>query len=88
MPGAEYFAVAKWLREGGLPEDLPCVIVSRASGKEQEIRRSTVGRLAGEVKLPAPSLLIVGRVAARVVDEISQKFWDRRQNDSTLEKFQ
>jgi uroporphyrin-III C-methyltransferase len=88
MPGAEYAAVSEWLREGGLPGDLPCAIVSRASSQQQEIRWSTVGHLANEKKLPAPSLLIVGRVAARVVDEISQKFWDRPKKDSALEKFQ
>ena len=88
MPGAEYPAVAEWLREGGLPDDLPCVVVSRASSPEQKVRWSTVGRLAGEEKLPAPSLLIVGRVAAQVFDEITRKFWDHKQHDSTLEKFQ
>jgi len=88
MPGAEYTAVAEWLREGGLPEDLPCVVVSRASSQQQEIRWSTVGRLTTEEKLPAPSLLIVGRVAARAVDEISQKFWDRTPTEAVLEKFQ
>jgi uroporphyrin-III C-methyltransferase len=88
MPGAEYAEVAARLREGGLPEDLPCVIVSGATGPRQMIRWSTVSRLANENKLPAPALLIVGRVASREVDVIGRSFRDRRQKDTTLEKFQ
>jgi len=88
MPGAEYGAVAEWLRNGGLPEDLPCVVVSGASGPQQIIRWTNIGRLASEEKLPAPALLIAGRVATREVDEISRSFWERRQQSSTLEKFQ
>jgi uroporphyrin-III C-methyltransferase len=75
MPGADYGEVAGRLRDGGLPADLPCVIVSRASGPQQEIRWSNVARLASEEKLPAPALLIVGRVASRDVAEIGKSFW-------------
>jgi uroporphyrin-III C-methyltransferase len=75
MPGAEYAEVAERLREGGLPPDLPCVIVSGASGPRQEIRWSNVARLANEEKLPAPALLIVGRVASRDVANIGKSYW-------------
>jgi uroporphyrin-III C-methyltransferase len=88
MPGAEYAEVAERLREGGLPEDLPCVIVSGASGPQQVIRWSSVGRLAIEKKLHAPALLIVGRTASRDVVEIGRSFWERTRQDSPLEKFQ
>jgi len=88
MPGAEYAAVADWLRGGGLSEDLPCVIVSGASGLQQIIRWTNIGRLASEERLPAPALLIAGRVASRQVKEITQSFWESKQQDSTLEKFQ
>jgi uroporphyrin-III C-methyltransferase len=77
MPGAEYADVAARLREGGLAEDLPCVIVSGASGPQQKICWSTVARLASEEKLPAPALMIVGRVAAQDVEQIGQPFWGR-----------
>lgn len=76
MPGAEYAEVSERLLEGGLPADLPCVIVSNAMGLQQQVRWSSVGRLASEEKLPAPALLIVGRVASRDVAEISARFWD------------
>jgi uroporphyrin-III C-methyltransferase len=75
MPGPDYAEVAHRLREGGLPEDLPCVIVSHATGAEQQIRWTSVARLAGEEKLPAPALMIVGRVASHKVQEISKQFW-------------
>jgi uroporphyrin-III C-methyltransferase len=75
MPGAEYAEVSVRLREAGLPDDLPCVIVSRASGSQQQIRWSDVARLANEKKLPAPALLIVGRVAGRDAQQIGEAFW-------------
>ena len=71
MPGADYAEVSERLLAGGLPADLPCVIVSRASGSRQQVRWSNVARLAREERLPAPALLIVGRVASRDVAEIS-----------------
>jgi uroporphyrin-III C-methyltransferase len=76
-PGAEYADVVARLREGGLAEDLPCVVVSGASGPQQKICWSTVARLASEEKLPAPALMIVGRVAAQDVEQIGQSFWGR-----------
>ena len=84
MPGADYAEVAQHLRDGGLPADLPCVIVSGASGPQQEIRWSNVARLANEQKLPAPALLIVGRVASRDVAEIGKSFWREDKTDSDL----
>jgi uroporphyrin-III C-methyltransferase len=75
MPGADYAEVAQRLRDAGLPEDLPCVIVSNATGANQQIRWTNVAGLSAEEKLPAPALLIVGRVAAHRVQEISAAYW-------------
>jgi len=75
MPGAVYDEVADRLRQAGLPEDLPCVIVSNATSARQQIRWTCLGELSSEQKLPAPALLIVGRVAARRVQEISAAYW-------------
>src|SRR5713226_7395230 len=82
MPGAGYTEVSQRLLEGGLPADLPCVIVSHATDLRQEERWSSVARLASEERLPAPSLLIVGRVASRDVAEISASFWGANRRDS------
>jgi uroporphyrin-III C-methyltransferase len=82
MPGPDYAEVAYRLREGGLPADLPCVIVSHATGPEQQIRWTNLSRLANEEKLPAPALMIVGRVASQKSEEISQQFWRAESGDT------
>jgi siroheme synthase len=75
MPGADYAEVSRRLSEAGQPEDLPCVIISNATTPQQEIRWTTVSRLASEAKLPAPALLIVGRVATHEIQEIAATHW-------------
>jgi uroporphyrin-III C-methyltransferase len=82
MPGPDYAEVAHRLREGGLPGDLPCVIVSKATTAEQQIRWTSLARLASEEKLPAPGLMIVGRVASQRVQEISKHFWQSESSES------
>ena len=82
MPGPDYAEVARRFRDSGLPEDLPCVIVSKATSDAQQIRWTSVARLAEEEKLPAPALMIVGRVASQKVQDISERFWREAPNDS------
>jgi uroporphyrin-III C-methyltransferase len=84
MPGADYAEVSERLLAGGLPADLPCVIVSHATGSQQQVRWSSVARLAGEEKLPAPALLIVGRVASHDVAELSAQFWSTNREEQAL----
>lgn len=85
MPGPDYAEVSRRLRDAGLPGDLPCVIVSEATSDRQLVRRSTVGALAQEEKLPAPALMIVGRVAAHEVSEAADQSWERRKADDDPE---
>jgi uroporphyrin-III C-methyltransferase len=75
MPGPDYAEVARRLAEAGLPADLPCVIVSGASSSQQQLRWSSVGTLSGEERLPAPALMIVGRVASQQMRELGDAFW-------------
>jgi uroporphyrin-III C-methyltransferase/precorrin-2 dehydrogenase/sirohydrochlorin ferrochelatase len=75
MPGPDYAEVARRLAEAGLAADLPCVIVSGASGSQQQVRWSSVGALSAQEELPAPALMIVGRVAAQQIREIGEAFW-------------
>ncbi len=75
MPGADYAEVSQRLLDAGQPEDLPCVIVSNATGPLQQIRWSSVAGLSREAKLPAPALLIVGRVATHAIQEIAANHW-------------
>jgi uroporphyrin-III C-methyltransferase len=65
MPGTHYGEVAARLIENGLAPETPCVIVSHATRAEQQVRRSNLAALSNEDQLPAPSLLLVGRVAAQ-----------------------
>jgi siroheme synthase len=51
------------------------VIVSHATGAEQRIRWTNLARLADEEKLPAPAVMIIGRVASQKLQEISKRFW-------------
>ena len=64
MPGQDYGRLRASLLEAGIDGDTPCVIVSCASRPSQQMRRSRVDRLRDTEPLPAPSLLIVGRVAS------------------------
>jgi uroporphyrin-III C-methyltransferase / precorrin-2 dehydrogenase / sirohydrochlorin ferrochelatase len=82
MPGSDYREVAERLRDSGLPADLPCVIVSRATNAQQQVRWTSVGSLHAEEKLPAPALFIVGRVASHQLGEISESFWTTRERES------
>ncbi len=75
MPGPDYAEVSRQLVDAGLPVDLPCAIVSGISGAEQSIRATSVGALAAEAKLPAPALMIVGRVATQQIRETADAFW-------------
>jgi len=84
MPGADYAEVSERLLAGGLPADLPCVIVSHATGSQQQVRWSSVARLAREERLLAPALLIVGRVASQDIAEISARFCGTNREDRAL----
>ena len=85
MPGKDYAEVSGWLRDGGLPDDLPCVIVSQALSATQQIRWSNVTALAREERLPAPALLIVGRVATQKTAEISVNIWRSEEEPETAQ---
>ena len=82
MPGSDYREVAERLRDSGLPADLPCVIVSRATNAQQQVRWTSVGSLSSEETLPAPALFIVGRVASHHLAEISESFWTTCKRES------
>jgi uroporphyrin-III C-methyltransferase len=77
MPKSDYGHVADLLRERGLPEDMPCVLVSNASCANQQARWTQLSDLSAAERLPAPTLLIVGRVATHEAKEAAEKYWDR-----------
>jgi siroheme synthase len=63
MPGRHYGEVADRLLETGLSPETPCVVVSQATLAEQQVRWTNIAALRSEAQLPAPSILLVGRVA-------------------------
>lgn len=68
MPGTHYGEVGARLMENGISAETPCAIVSHATRPEQQVRWSTLAALSDDDQLPAPSLLLVGRVAAQELD--------------------
>jgi len=65
MPGTHYGQVAARLIENGIAADSPCVIVSHATRAGQQVRFTNLAALSDGDQLQAPSLLLVGRVAAQ-----------------------
>jgi uroporphyrin-III C-methyltransferase len=74
MPGPDYSHVAAELRDAGWPLDMPCAIISKASGENQVVRPSNLAQLAFQDTLLAPAVIVVGRVVAQVAEEIGREF--------------
>ena len=62
MPGFDYDVIAEQLIDAGMSRDVPCAVISRVSTADQQILRTTLDRLPKAVRLPAPTLLVVGEV--------------------------
>ena len=82
MPGRELgLLAAEWLAEG-LPEDLPCAVVSRAAQPDEQVAHTTLGQLGEIEPAVAPSLLIAGwavrelGASERVVEPAATKIED------------
>jgi uroporphyrin-III C-methyltransferase len=71
MPGFNYRETANQLIAAGLNPATPCAIVSRATSKQQQVHRTTVADLPSAPQLPAPTLLLIGKVLAEepVIDK-------------------
>jgi uroporphyrin-III C-methyltransferase len=67
MPGPDYEGTAAELMEMEIPSTTPCALVSHAGRSSQKIYFMTVGSLRQASGIPAPAVLIVGRVAAHDV---------------------
>lgn len=62
MPGTNYGEVGRWLIDSGLAPETPCLILSKATHADQSSLLTTISALEALQTLPAPSLLLVGRV--------------------------
>jgi len=68
MPGPDYSEVSRWLQEAAVSPDTPVLVISKASHRDQSQHATTVAGLGHQAPLPAPALLLVGRVAASAAD--------------------
>ena len=64
MPGPDYAEVSRWLQDAAVSPDTPVLVISNASRPDQSTQATTISGLAQLAPLPAPALLLVGRVAA------------------------
>jgi len=63
MPGNRYAALAAELQAAGIGAEIPCVVISHATTKDETIFHTTVGQLPDCPAAVSPSLLVVGIVA-------------------------
>ena len=69
MPGNRYAELAAELQAAGIGPEIPCVVISRATTKDETIFRTTVGKLPECPAAHSPSLLVVGIVAGIAAEE-------------------
>jgi uroporphyrin-III C-methyltransferase len=75
MPGPDYAEVSRWLLDANLVPDTPVLVVSKASQPDQSAHTTSIAALANLAPLPAPALLIVGRVVAQSADDVNAVSW-------------
>jgi len=68
MPGPDYAEVSRWLQDAAVSPDTPILVISKASHPDQSQQATTVAGLSQIAPLPAPALLLVGRIAAPATD--------------------
>jgi uroporphyrin-III C-methyltransferase len=69
MPGSRYAELSTELQAAGIGAHIPCVVISRATTKNETIYRTTVGNLPQCPAAESPSLLVVGAVAGAAAGE-------------------
>ena len=84
MPGPDYADVARWLADAGLAPGTPLLVVSRATHADQSTQSATIATLGAYRPLPAPALLIVGRVASHFSVADRAASWFERQSRDVL----
>ena len=69
MPGNRYVEIAAELGAAGVGAEVPCLVISRATTRDEILYRTTVGKLSRCPVAAAPSLLVVGAVAGPAADQ-------------------
>jgi uroporphyrin-III C-methyltransferase len=62
MPGHHYSKIAHKLRTAGMPDDAPCMLISRATTSEEQIYSTNVRNLGDAPRLATPTVLVIGEV--------------------------
>jgi uroporphyrin-III C-methyltransferase len=78
MPGNDYAGVSHWLQESGIVAGTPCLLISKASQRQQTVRYTSLSQLPSLQALAAPALLLVGRVASHSSAGIAALDWLRQ----------
>ena len=86
MPGPDYAEVSHWLLDSGLAPQTPALAISKASQQTQTVHATTVAALGSLAPLPAPALLIVGRVAAHSAAYDAAQVWFDQQSTQFSER--
>jgi uroporphyrin-III C-methyltransferase / precorrin-2 dehydrogenase / sirohydrochlorin ferrochelatase len=60
MPGHDFETLRAQLLAAGLPADIPAALVSRAASPEQSVECACLGEINALLRVPAPSILLVG----------------------------
>jgi len=68
MPGQNYGAIGRRLRDAGLSGETPCAMISRATTPTQQWQVTTVAGLHSAPRLPSPAILIVGEVVQHAAE--------------------
>ena len=69
MPGRNLTRLADLWHEEGLPDDLPCAVISRAAHPDQQVVQTTLAALGQIQPGPAPVLVIGGLVLSSAPQE-------------------
>jgi len=77
MPGSAYAELGNALMNNGLDPRTPCVIVSAAAQKSQQMDWTDVAGLRSLSDINAPALIIVGRVVRSEAETITADIWKR-----------
>jgi siroheme synthase len=62
MPGPNYGSLQAELRAAGVREEMPCLLISAASGGGNRSYPTTLASLHKIPQLPTPNILVVGEV--------------------------
>ena len=74
MPGNRYAELGAELQAAGIGAEISCVVISRATAKDETVFRTTVGKLPECPAAASPSLLVVGMVAGIAADTHDSEF--------------